>query len=66
MRYFNYEKTAQEAKIPRDKFEALSRTLREEFPHDEMMYELHLLRACASIREGRISLDEALRSKQTA
>lgn len=66
MRYFDYTKAAQAAGIPRDKFEVLSRTLREEFPHDEMMYELHLLRACTSIREGRISLEEALRTKQAA
>lgn len=66
MRYFDYAKAAREARISPDKLEALSRAVREEFPHDEMMYELHLLRACTAIREGRISLEEALRPKQTA
>ena len=64
--HFDYEKLAQEAKIPQDKLIQLKKTLREEFPRDEMMYELHLLRICMSIKEGDVSLDEALRPPQAA
>lgn len=64
MRYFDYEKVFQEAKIPSDKMEILRRIIHEEFPRDEMMYELHLLRACMAIKEGLISIEEAI--KETA
>jgi hypothetical protein len=60
MYYFDYEKVSQEARIPADKMEILRRMMREEFPKDEMMYELHLLRACMAIKEGLISIEEAI------
>lgn len=31
-----------------------------EFKHDEMMYELHLLRVLKALKEGWVSLEEAL------
>jgi len=43
--YFDYEEVAREARIPAEKLEGLHHLIREEFPRDEMMYELHLLRA---------------------
>ena len=45
MSYFDYEEVAREARIPAEKLEGLHHLIREEFPRDEMMYELHLLRA---------------------
>ena len=61
--YFNYEGVAREANIPPEKLAELSKIMRAEFPHDDMMYELHILRACMAIRDGKITLDEALRSE---
>ena len=61
MRYFDYETTAREAKVPADKMVELSRIVREEFPRDEMMYELHLLRICMAIKQGLVSIEEAIR-----
>ena len=61
MHYFDYEKTAREAHIPLEKLNELSRIIRQEFPRDEMMYELHLLRACMAIKAGVLTLEEALR-----
>lgn len=66
MRYFDYETIAQEAKVPTDKLNELCTLLRREFPRDDMMYELHLLRACMAIRDGRVTLNEALRPKAAA
>lgn len=66
MRYFDYEKVAREAKIPAEKMTALSRLVREEFPRDDMMYELHLLRVCMAIRDGHVSLEEALKPESVA
>ena len=64
MRYFDYEKVALEAGIAADALGELRRVMRREFPHDDMLYELHLLRACRAIREGRLKLEDALRSEQ--
>ncbi len=61
MRHFDYERIAQDAKIPPDKLEELRQQIRQEFPHDEMMYELHLLRAGMAIKRGVLGVEEALR-----
>ena len=66
MRYFEYEKVADEAKIPKDKLEKLTKMVRQEFPKDDMMFELHLLRACMSVQEGYLTIDEAIRSEKAA
>jgi len=59
--YFDCEKVAREAHIPPEKLDELGLVIRQDFPRDEMMYELHLLRACMAIREGVLTLEEALR-----
>lgn len=63
MRYFDYEKAAREAKIPAEKMAELSRIVREEFPKDEMMYELHLLRVCMAVQQGLVTVEEAIKPK---
>lgn len=64
MYYFDYQKVAQDAGITPDALEELRRVIRREFPHDDMLYELHLLRACRAMRDGHLKLEEALRSEQ--
>lgn len=66
MRYFDCERVAAEAEIQPDKLEKLRLLIRREFPRDEMMYELHLLRACMAIKSGVITIDEVLRSEQAS
>ncbi|HMD97223.1 MAG TPA: hypothetical protein VKM93_07855 [Terriglobia bacterium] len=61
MRYFDSEKMAVEAHIPTERLAELREVIRQEFPRDEMMYELHLLRACMATRDGVLTLEEALR-----
>ena len=63
MRYFDYEKAAREAKIPAEKMAELSRIVREEFPKNEMMYELHLLRVCMAVQQGLVTVEEAIKPK---
>jgi hypothetical protein len=41
LRQVFYEEAAREANIPPNKLDELSKVIREEFPHDDMMYELH-------------------------
>jgi hypothetical protein len=62
MRYFDYRKVAKEAGIPPDKMAKLISAIRKEFPKDNMMFELHVLRACLAIRDGHVSVEDALRS----
>lgn len=60
MRYFDYQKVAEEAGIPPPKLAEISQALRQEFPKDDMLYELHVLRACLAIKAGYITLEEVL------
>ncbi len=60
MRYFDYEAVAREAGIPPAALDALRTLVRREFPDDDMMFELHLLRACAAVRDGYVTLQAAL------
>lgn len=60
MRYFNYEKVAREAGIPTDRLAELCESIREDFPTDDMMYELHVLRACMAVRDGYAKLEDIL------
>jgi hypothetical protein len=65
MRYFDYETVAREAGIPADKMEQLVKILTLEEPHDAMLAELHILRACMAIKNGRLTLDAALNEART-
>ena len=64
MSYFDYEEVAREARIPGEKLEELRHLIKGEFPRDEMMYELHLLRACMAIKNGVVTIDQAPTHKQ--
>ena len=66
MKYFNYEKVAAEAGISPEKLQELEERIRQEFPSDEMMYELHVLRACMAVRDGHIKLADALGTEPAA
>jgi hypothetical protein len=63
MRYFDYESVAREAKVPGEKLRKLVKLVRQEFPHDPMMAELHMLRACLAVRDGYIQIDDALKNQ---
>jgi hypothetical protein len=58
MNYFKYEPVAQEAAIPPDKLEIIRRRFELDYPEDPMLAELHILRACRIVRDGRGSLAE--------
>ncbi len=42
---FDIEKKCKELKIPNEVFNRLLKEIKDEFPNDTMMFELHLLRA---------------------
>lgn len=60
MSHFDYEEVAREAHIPARKLEELRRIIKGEFPRDEMMYEFHLMRACMAIKNGVLTIEQAL------
>jgi hypothetical protein len=60
MHYFDYETVARKAGIPADKLNQLVKLYTLEEPHDPMLAELHILRACMAIHKGRLTPDEAL------
>jgi hypothetical protein len=43
--WYNLEKLWKKTSVSRKKFEKLKKEIRKEFPNDEMMYELHVMRA---------------------
>lgn len=65
MQYFDYEGAAREVKIPPEKLDQLCRRVQQEFPHDQMMHELHVLRACMAVKSGVLTIDQALASPPT-
>ena len=66
MHYFDYGKIAAEAKIPARKLARLRSMIRRDFPRDEMMFELHMLRTCMAIRDGHVTIEQALAEESEA
>lgn len=60
MQYFDYESVARQAGIQGDKLASLLEILRAEFPRDDMLFELHVLRACMAVRDGLIGVEHLL------
>lgn len=46
--YFDYQKVAKEMNVPNTILKKIKKEVKEEFPKDKMMYELHVLRAVRS------------------
>jgi len=61
--YFEYETVAKAAGIPEAKLTELRRLLQEDFPSDDMTYELHPLRACMAIRDSRATIEQMLNER---
>jgi len=60
---FDYASAARRVGIPEDKLERLVALARAEFPDDETMAELHVLRAILAVERGDASLEEILRQE---
>lgn len=58
--YFDYPAVARECQLTPDEVAALEAIERQEFPDDQMMFELHMLRLLEQIRTGRVKLEEVL------
>ena len=60
---FDYAAAAHRAGIPGDKLDRLAAIMRAEFPDDETMAELHILRAILAVEQGAASLEDILRQE---
>jgi len=49
--FFDTDTLARELKISHKEYDKLKQSVREEFPDDEMMYQLHLLRALQALSQ---------------
>lgn len=57
---FDYATVARRAGVSEAQLERLCTLVRAEFPSDEMMAELHILRALLAIERGDTTLEEVL------
>ncbi len=55
MKHFDYKAAAKEAGLNPSQLARLCKAIREEFPHDDMQFELHVLRTCMAIKDGKVS-----------
>lgn len=60
MMYFDFESIARDAAISDEDLQRIVRLARQEFPHDDMMADLHILRTCLAVRDGLCTLQQAI------
>ena len=65
MKFFDYEPVAVAAHIPADKMALICEVFRQDYPHDDMLFELHVLRACMAVRDGHATLEDILRPEKS-
>ncbi len=60
--YFDYGRVARAAGITDDQLRALVCLFEADYPSDLMLRELHILRACNAVKEGRATIGTILES----
>ncbi len=63
---FDYPAVAKRVGIPDERLTRLCHLVREEFPNDDMLFELHVLRALLAVESGQVTLEELLKPAQAA
>ena len=58
--YFDYLSAARDCRLTSEQVTALEAVERHEFPDDQMMFELHMLRVIEQDRAGHLKLEEVL------
>jgi hypothetical protein len=61
--YYDLERAIQEAALPADTIQQILEEVRAEFADDEMMYELHVVRALQAEAASRMSREEWRRTQ---
>jgi hypothetical protein len=60
MEYFDYESIAREAQLSAEQLRHICKAVRRDYPDDQMLFELHVLRACSAIRDGRATYEQVV------
>ena len=63
---FDLERLKQESDLPADVFARLADLVRREYRDDPLLFELHLVRVIQGIRNGSLTVEEALADTVTA
>lgn len=58
--YFDYPAVATQAGISESDLSAIEARVRQDFPTDQMMFELRMLRTCRAIQSGAATVKDAL------
>ena len=63
---FDYPAAARRIGLTEEQLGRLCAQMRPEFPDDEMLFELHVLRAILAVESGRLPLDQILQAPEHA
>jgi len=63
--YFDYPSAARDAGMTDDQLRLIEKLFRSEYPNDQMLFELHVVRACLSIKAGRMDLEAVRRDAES-
>lgn len=60
---FNYKDIAKKINLPENQLSEIAKMVRKDFPHDEMMFELHMLRSLMALERKDLTLKEILKAE---
>lgn len=60
MEYFDYQSMADEAGITPAQLAQIVERVRRDYPGDQMLRELHVLRACRAVRDRQVTVEQVL------
>ena len=60
MEYFDYQSLAGKAQISPAQLARIVERVRHDYPEDQMLRELHVLRACRAIRDRQVTIEQVL------
>jgi len=55
---FNYEAIAKRINLPEERLSEIGKIIRKDFPRDEMMFELHMLRVLMALERKDLTLED--------
>ncbi len=55
---FNYEAIAKRINLPEERVSEIGKIIRKDFPRDEMMFELHMLRVLMALERKDLTLED--------
>ena len=66
MDYFDYQSVANDAGITPAQLAQIAERVRRDYPADQMLWELHVLRACRAIRDRQVTIEQILAEPNAA